>query len=156
MKLALALTLLCLAPAPGARAAASGCWFERGVVVVPAAVAGIAGDYILDTGSATTQIHETRAQMAGITEATLSGEVRLAGMRWPDRPVQVVDLDARTYAFPTPIAGVIGADMLSGYVVDLAVSPCRVAIWKPGSAPQFRAQQRLPMDVASEIGRAHV
>lgn len=141
MKLVLAFAALWLAPAP---AQAQACWFEHGVVVVPASVAGVAGDYILDTGGATTQLHETRAQMGGLPPA-FRGEVRIDGLRLADRPVMVVDLDARTYAFPTPIAGVIGADLLSAYVVDVSFAPCRVEIWPAGKAPRFRAETRLAM-----------
>ena len=141
LKLVLALAALWLAPAP---AQATACWFEQGVVVVPASVAGIAGDYILDTGSATTQLHETRAQMEGLPTA-FRGEVRVGGVRLPDRPVVVVDLDTRTYSFPTPVAGVIGADVLSAYVVDVTFTPCRVEIWPVGKAPRVRAVKILPM-----------
>ncbi|MBP7815400.1 MAG: hypothetical protein KA085_04700 [Phenylobacterium sp.] len=141
MKLVLALAALWLAPAP---AQAAACWLEQGVVVVPASVAGVAGDYILDTGSPATQLHETRAQMAGLPSA-FAGDVRVDGLRLTDRPVVVVDLDARTYAFPTPIAGVIGADVLSAYVVDVAFAPCRVDIWPVGRAPRFHADARLAM-----------
>jgi hypothetical protein len=147
LKLVLALAALWLVPAP---ANAAACWFEQGVVVVPASVAGIAGDYILDTGSATTQLHETKAQMEGLPPA-FRGEVRLGGLRLPDRPVVVVDLDARTYSFPTPIAGVIGADVLSAYVVDISFAPCRVEIWRAGEAPRVRALAVLPMRLASGV-----
>lgn len=141
LKLVLALAVFWLAPAP---AQAAACWFEHGVVVVPASVAGVAGDYILDTGSPITQLHETRAQMAGLPPA-LAGEVRVDGLRLTDRPVVVADLDTRTYAFPTPIAGVIGADILSAYVVDVSFAPCRVTIWPTGRAPGFHADTRLAM-----------
>ncbi|MFZ3006904.1 MAG: hypothetical protein WA047_12045, partial [Phenylobacterium sp.] len=141
MKLVLALAVLWLAPAP---AQAAACWFEHGVVVVPASVAGVAGDYILDTGSPTTLLHETRAQMESLPPS-FRGAVRVDGLRLPDRPVMVADLDARTYAFPTPIAGVIGADVLSAYVVDVSFAPCRVRIWPPGRAPGFPADTRLAM-----------
>lgn len=145
MKSALLLAALSLAPAP-ARAAA--CWFEQGVVVIPAQVAGVAGDYILDTGAPATLLHETRAQMVGHAETALRGEVRVAGLRLADRPIAVADLDARTYAFPTPIAGVIGADVLAGRVVDVDFAPCRVEIWPAGRAPRFRAEKSLRLRVA--------
>lgn len=144
MKLVLALAALWLAPAS---AQAAGCWLEHGVVVVPASVAGVAGDYILDTGSPTTQLHETRAQMAGLPPA-FRGQVRVDGLKLVDRAVVVVDLDARTYAFPTPIAGVIGADLLSAYVVDVSFAPCRVEIWPAAKAPRFGAQSSLAMAMA--------
>ena len=144
MKLVLVLAVLWLAPAS---AQAAGCWLEQGVVVVPASVAGVAGDYILDTGSPSTQLHETRAQMAGLPPA-FRGQVRVDGLSLADRPVVVVDLDARTYGFPTPIAGVIGADLLSAYVVDVSFAPCRVEIWPAAKAPGFRAERRLAMGLA--------
>jgi hypothetical protein len=118
--------LLAAAVLIGAGPACAGespCWFEEGAVVVPAVVAGAAGDYILDTGTARTQLHETRAQAEGFAASELTGDVRLAGLTLKRRPVQVQDLDARTYAFPTPIAGVIGADVLSGFVVDVSYQP---------------------------------
>ncbi|WP_421934684.1 hypothetical protein [Phenylobacterium sp.] len=144
MKRLLALTALWLAPAP---AQAAACWYEHGVIVVPASVAGIAGDYILDTGSPVTQLHETRAQMEGLPPA-FRAEVRVGGLRRADRPVVVADLDARTYAFPTPIAGVIGADVLAGRVVDVDFAPCRVEIWPAGRAPRFRAERSLRLRLA--------
>lgn len=144
LKRLLALAALWLAPAP---AQAAACWYEQGVVVVPASIAGIAGDYILDTGSPVTQLHETRAQMEGLSSA-FRAEVRVAGLRLADRPVVVADLDARTHAFPTPIAGVIGADLLAGQVVDVDFAPCRVEIWPAGQAPRFRPARSLPLRLA--------
>ncbi|WP_332771698.1 hypothetical protein [Phenylobacterium sp.] len=145
--LATAATLIALAPA-GVRAGEVACIYERGVVVIPASVAGMAGDYILDTGSPDTQLHETKAQMAGITGAAVRARVLVAGLALRDRPIAVVDLDARTVAFPTPIAGVIGADLLAPYVVDISFSPCRVAIRRPRHAGRFQATAVLPMGPA--------
>ena len=145
MKLVLALTALWLVPAP---ANAAACWFEHGVVVVPARIGGVAGDYILDTGGAATQLHETRAQMENLPPA-FRAEVRIDGVRMAERPIVVVDLDARTYAFPTPIAGVIGADVLSAYVVDVRFAPCRVEIRR--RATRFGAAKTLPMRMAGGL-----
>ncbi|MES2895317.1 MAG: hypothetical protein V4759_04740 [Pseudomonadota bacterium] len=153
--LATAATLIALAPA-GARAGEAACVYERGVVVVPASVAGMAGDYILDTGSPDTQLHETKAQMAGITGAAVRARVLVAGLALPDRSVAVVDLDARTAAFPTPIAGVIGADLLAPYVVDVSFIPCRVTIHRSGRAGRFRATVVLPMGSGVASARAAV
>lgn len=133
----LALSLQALAAAP-ARAGEAPCWMDRGVLVVAAEVAGVAGDYILDTGSPATLMHDTRAQTEGFTVDAFRAQVRLAGLRLTDRPVAVADLDARTYAFPTPIAGVIGADLLRDYVLDVRFSPCRVGLWPRGQAPRLR------------------
>jgi len=135
--------VVALLPA-AARAGEAPCWFEQGVVVVPAVVAGVAGDYILDTGAPATLLDETRAQGAGFEASALQGEVRVAGLRLPDRPILVADLDARTAAFPTPIAGVIGADVLAGRILDIDFAPCRIALNAEGRSPRFHADGSLP------------
>jgi hypothetical protein len=143
---ALPLAVLLSLAAGQACAGESACWFENNVLVVPAEVAGVAGDYILDTATPHTVLAETQAQTAGYEETSLRAEVRLAGLALKDRPVAVADLDLRTGALPTPIAGVIGADVLEGFVVDVSFRPCRVALWRPGQAPRFSgAAGRLPM-----------
>ena len=116
------------------------CRFEGGVVVVPAEVAGIPGDYILDTGTAQSLLHETRAQTAGIEAVELTGGVRLAGVEVSPVALKVVDLDVRTWNLPTPVAGVIGADVLRGFVVDVTFAPCRVRLSEPGKAPAFHGK----------------
>jgi hypothetical protein len=136
--------LLALAAGP-ATAGEAVCWFENNVVVVGAELAGVPGDYILDTATPQTVLAETQAQTAGYAETTLSGEVRVAGL-WLKAPkIAVADIDLRTGALPTPIAGVIGADVLRGRIVDVSFRPCRVAIWRPGHAPRFRRGARLPL-----------
>jgi hypothetical protein len=136
--------LLSLAAAPAAAGEAP-CWFENNVVVVGAEVAGVPGDYILDTATPRTVLAETQAQTAGFSETSIAGDVRLAGVRLKARPIAVADLDLRTGALPTPISGVIGADALSGLVLDVRFSPCRIGLWRAGHAPPFRATQRLPL-----------
>lgn len=131
-----------------ARAETTRCWVDQGVVVVPAVVAGAAGDYILDTGTPTTQLHETRAQSEGFAAISLTAEVRLAGLRLPARPIAVVDLDARTHDFPTPIAGIIGADLLAGLVLDVSFAPCRIGLWPKGHAPRLAHARSLPLTIA--------
>ena len=131
--------------AGGAVAGGAACWVENGVVVVGAEVMGVAGDYILDTATPHTQLADSQAQAAGFTETALVGEVRLAGITARDRPVAVAVLDLRTGALPTPVAGVIGADVLRGYVVDVSFAPCRVALWRAGLAPLFRGESVLPL-----------
>jgi hypothetical protein len=135
---------LALVGAP-AWAGETACWFENGVIVVPAQVMGVSGDFILDTATPHTQLAETQAQAAGLVDTALSGDVRLAGMRLVGRPVAVADLDLRTGALPTPIAGVIGADVLRPYVLDVSFSPCRVILSAPGRAPPFQPRETLPM-----------
>ena len=151
----LVLALAAAALPVAAHAGETACWFEQGVIVAPASIDGLAGDYILDTGSAVTQLHETKAQGAGLVEPDQRGPVRIAGLTLPDRPFVIVDLDARTYAFPTPIAGVIGADLLSAYVVEVSFAPCKVAIYPRGQAPRVRAAVRaLPLRLAGGVATA--
>jgi hypothetical protein len=128
-----------------AHAGEAACWFEHGLVVVPAQVMGISGDYILDTAAPRTQLHADAAQGAGYADAELTGEVRVADLRLPRRPVQVLSLDSRAWMLPTPIAGVIGADVLRAYVVDVDFSPCRIRLSPPGRAPAFAAAIALPI-----------
>jgi len=127
--------LLALGIAGSARAGTAGCWVDQGVIVVSAEVAGIAGDYILDTGAPNTLLDETRAQGAGFTARAFAAPIRLAGRIRPSAPVLVADLDPRAWSLPTPIAGVIGADILAGQVLDIDWSPCRVGLWPAGRAP---------------------
>ncbi|MGH6998780.1 MAG: hypothetical protein ACREEO_11310 [Phenylobacterium sp.] len=148
-----ALVLAAAIPA-AAHAGETACWYEQGVIVAPASIAGLAGDYILDTGSAVTQLHETKAQGAGLVDPAQRGAVRIAGLTLADRPFAVADLDARTYAFPTPIAGVIGADLLSGYVVDVSFAPCKVAIYPLAKAPRFAGGATLPLNTKSGVATA--
>lgn len=138
-----------------AHAGETACWFEQGVIVAPAAIDGLAGDYILDTGSPLTQLHETKAQAAGLVEPDQRGPVQIAGLTLPDRRFVIADLDARTYAFTTPIAGVIGADLLSAYVVEVSFAPCKVAIYPRGQAPRVRSKVSvLPLHMAGGVATA--
>ena len=141
--------LLALTAAP-ALAGEAKCWFENGVVVVGAEVMGVPGDYILDTATPHTLLADSQAQLAGYAETALTGEVRLAGVVARGRPVAVQGLDLRTGAFPTPVAGVIGADILKDYVVDVSFAPCRVALRPAGHVPPFRAAASLPMGWIAE------
>lgn len=111
------------------------CWLDRGVLVAPATAAGVSGDFIIDTGTKHSVVHNTRAQAAGIEGDSLAGEVRLAGIQVAERDLAIEDLDARTWAFPTPIAGVIGADILRDFVVELDTTPCRLTLASAGVLP---------------------
>lgn len=128
----------CAIAAPGlAHAGQVACRYENGAVVVAAEVAGLAGDYILDPSTPQTQLHETKAQEAGIAETALTAPAALAGETVPALPIVVADLDARSYGFSTPIAGVIGADALNGRILDLQLLPCRLGFYTPGHEPPF-------------------
>ena len=134
---------LALTAAP-ARAGEAACWFENGVVVVGAEVMGVSGDYILDTATPHTVLADSQAETAGFAETVLKGEVRFAGMALKDRPVAVEVVDLRTGALPTPIAGIIGADVLRGFVLDVDFKPCRVRLSRRASG-RFAATASLPM-----------
>ncbi len=125
------------------RAAETACWFENGAVVVPAEIGGVAGDWLLDPSSAHTLLHDTRADMEGLPR-TFTAAGRLADLTLPPTAVTVADLDDRAPGFATPITGVIGADLLSRYTIDLAFAPCRVRI-HAGRAPGLAHARALPL-----------
>lgn len=143
---------LFLAAGP-ARAAELACRFEAGMITVPAQVAGIAGDYVLDTGAAQTALHETRAQAEGIAATALTGDVRVGGMLVRAAPLKVLDLDASTWNLPIPAAGVIGADVLRGFVLDVSYAPCRVRLSPPGQAGRFAGRA---LGLGWDLGRPTV
>lgn len=130
--------LLATASASAGHAAEVACHFEGGVIVVSAIVAGIAGEYILDTGTAQTTLHETKAQTEGIAETELTGKIEVAGQTLANRALRVEDLDLRTWYLTAPVAGVIGADVLANFVVDVTFAPCRVQLSTAGTAPRFQ------------------
>ena len=141
--------LAALVAAPAA-AGEIACRFERGVVVAPAMVAGIAGDYIIDTGAPQSTLSETQAQAEAIVGGEVTGDVVLAAMTVRRLPLRVADLDLRTWNLPTPAAGVIGADALRGFVVDVGYAPCRLRLSLPGRAPPFAGRA---LDLAWDLGR---
>ncbi|MDI1364263.1 MAG: hypothetical protein PSX79_05255, partial [bacterium] len=122
------IVLLTLAAPAVARAGETACWFENGAVVAPAVIADMAGDYVIDLSAPVTLLHETTAQMGGYADTDLTLPVRLAGQRVAAAPVAVRDLDYRSVGFVTPIAGVIGADILTRFVVSLDFAPCRLRL----------------------------
>ena len=151
-RLIAAASALCFA-SEAAVAAEVPCWLDQGVLVAPAQVAGLAGDFIIDTGAVRSALHNTRAQSAGIDGERTNGAVRLAGHATPPQDLAIVDLDAQTWDFPTPIAGVIGTDVLSGFVLEVETAPCRLTqpastrTASPGPRPQPRPlEQRSSAD----------
>jgi hypothetical protein len=137
------------AAAMPAQAGEAQCWVDNGAVVVSArfAQAGlddVTGDFILDLSAPHSQLHLTTAQSDGLGDATQSqGMLTLAG-----EPISaslaVADLDDRQWGFPTTLNGLIGADVLAGYVVELRFAPCRLTLWRRAPAPA-RAQATLPV-----------
>ncbi|MBS0335010.1 MAG: hypothetical protein JSS35_19745 [Proteobacteria bacterium] len=136
------LALVCAAPA---RAGAARCWYENRVVVVGAEVMGVTGDFILDPATPQTQLADSQAEAAGFAETALTGPVRLAGVTVREAPVAVRTLDLRTGALPTPVAGVIGADVLKGFILDVDFRPCRIRLSRPGRAPPFHSLRTLQL-----------
>jgi hypothetical protein len=126
----LSLSLLAAHGGPAA-AGETACWFENGAVVAPAAIGGIAGDYVIDLSAPRTLLHVDIAQGAGFTDTALSLPVRLAGQDVGAAPIIVQNLDYRAVGFPTPIVGVIGADILDRYTLTLDFSPCRLRLERP-------------------------
>lgn len=149
--LRLALPLLVLTAGPAA-AGETACWWDQGRLVVAASVMGVTGDYILDTGEPRTILADTHAEKSGFAETALVGPVRLAGITVADRPITVLPIDSRSRSLPTPVAGVIGVDVLKGYVVDVSAygGRCKVAIHAPPQAPAFRLRAALPMSWAGD------
>lgn len=138
-----------LAAAP-AWAGEVACRLEGATLTVPAVMAGIAGDYILDTGTPESLLDETRAQEAGFEGDQVTGDVRLADRSAAARPLKVAALDVRTWNLPTPVAGVIGADVLRAWVVDVSYAPCRVRLSEPGKAPAFQGRD---LEIGWDLGR---
>jgi hypothetical protein len=137
MRRALPLLILSALAASGGPAVAgqTACWFENGAVIAPAAIGGLAGDYVIDLSAPQTLLHETAAQRGGYADTALTLPVRLAGQQTPATAVVVRDLDSRGVGFVTPITGVIGADILDRYVVTLDFAPCRLRLESPGTTP---------------------
>ena len=142
------LALSLVLAASTAWAGETACWFENGAVVAPAVIGDMAGDYVIDLSAPRTLLHETKAQMAGITEPELPLSVEVAGLKTPAMPIRVADLDARGAGFVTPIAGVIGMDVLAGHSVEIDFAQCRIRIDQPWRA---RRQVVLPVEVVEGL-----
>lgn len=134
--------------AGAARAGETACWFENGAVVAPAVIGGMAGDYLVDLSAPRTLLHETKAQMEGILEPEPVLAVAVAGLKAPGVAVKVADLDARAAGFVTPIAGVIGMDVLTGHSVEIDFAACRLRIDRPWRA---RRQVVLPVEMVEGL-----
>lgn len=142
---ALAVTLAC---AGGAHAGETDCWFENGAVVAPAVIGDMAGDYVIDLSAPRTLLHNTKAQMEGILESEVTTSVRVAGLRTSAVSVKIANLDARGAGFVTPIAGVIGMDVLAGHSVEIDFARCRLRIDRPWIA---KRQVVLPVSIVQGL-----
>jgi hypothetical protein len=137
--------------APPTQAAGVRCWVDKGALVAPAAFGDIAGDFLIDPATPASQLHVTRAQLAGLDVASVTRDLVIAGQRIHGLTMAVVDLDARTGHFDTTINGVIGADVLGRFTLAMDWRPCRLAL-DPGSggaAPPRPGAQRLEIHMVA-------
>ena len=135
------------AAASQAAAGETACWIDNGAVVTSAALGDIAGDFILDFSAPHSQLHLTTAQSDGLGDAQSTQDtLTLAGERIA-ATFEVADLDDRSWDLPTNISGVIGADVLASYVVELRFAPCRLTLSRRASST--RALASLPVEMVA-------
>jgi hypothetical protein len=120
----------------GALAGETRCWIDKGALVAPAAFGDIAGDFLIDLSAPASALHVTRAQEDGLEGAAATRDLAIAGRRLSAVTLAIVDLDARTARFDTTINGVIGADLLRRYIVEIDPSPCRLRLLRRRPAPR--------------------
>jgi len=131
------------------------CWVDNGAVVVPARFAqpgfgDVTGDFILDLSAPHSQLHLTTAQGDGMGDAAQArGMLTLAGRRIA-ASLAIANLDARQWGFPTTLNGVLGADVLGGYMVELRFAPCRLTLWRR-APPAARAEATLPVAMVGGV-----
>lgn len=148
-----------LALLAGPAAAAPGDWtacrVSQGVLVVPGQAAGLTGQFVLDTGTARSVLDATQASMATLDPDATSARVavRVAGRRLAGVDMAIAALDARTYSQPTPITGVLGADVLAGRVLEVEPGPCRFRI---GARGTLRGPVLARLPVKTIDGAPHV
>ena len=123
------------------------CWIDNGALVAPAALGDIAGDFLIDLSAPVSLLHDTRARLDGLEDGNVTRDLRFAGRILPAVTMAVADLDARTRDFATVINGVIGADVLSRFVVEIEPSPCRIRFVRRRARRTPRAA-RLAVEMA--------
>jgi hypothetical protein len=142
--LSILLGLSAWAAGSGSWAGETACWFDHGAIVVPAAFGDIAGDFLLDLATPTSQLNDTNAQMFGIVTPTARADLRLAGERLPGFEMTATDLGARERPFAAGLVGVIGADALSGFITEIQTEPCRLRLSR-------RAGRRWPIRLPLKV-----
>ena len=145
-KVAAAVWLLAASPVKG-MTGETRCWIDKGSLVASAAFGDIAGDFLIDLSAPVSQLHNTRAQLAGLETPIVRRDLVLAGRRIADVTLAVEDLDGRTRDFDTSINGVIGADVLGRFVVEIDPEPCRLRL-STRKARAFHGGVRLPVQEA--------
>ena len=129
--IACAVLAMFVAPGRGVtapRTSGTRCWIDHGALVAPAAFGDIAGDFLIDLAAPSSVLDETRARMSGREGAAALGDLKFAGRRLKGLGVTIAPLDSRTGAFATAIAGALGADVFSGFVVEIQAVPCRIRL----------------------------
>jgi len=139
------LAMLAAQPAKAAAGDWTRCTISHGVLLVPAKAGGLTGPFVLDAATAHSVIDATQASLVGLPDAGATLAVRVAGLRIPALSFAVAALDARTRVQPTPVTGVLGADVLQGRVLEVWPSPCRLRIGVRASA-MGRPTASLPVD----------
>jgi hypothetical protein len=136
--------------ASAARAGEAQCWYENGAIVVAAAFGDIAGDFEIDPTAPVSLLHEDRANTAGLPGPTATAPLTIAGVRLRHVTVKLENFNEREVGFPTVINGVIGADLLARWVVQIDYSPCRIRLLR--RAPPARpGALRLAMRMVGAI-----
>jgi hypothetical protein len=138
----LAIVLVLIAAA--ARGGTAKCWFENGAVVVPAAFGDVAGDFLLDLSAPASELHQTNAASAGMTGVSARARIKIAGLRTAPVILAITDLDGRGRPFTAGLTGVIGADVLAPYVVEITTDPCAVTLTHE-RRPSWPGAFRLPL-----------
>lgn len=134
-----------LAGVTASRAGEARCWIDKGALVASAAFGDVTGDFLIDLAAPVSQLHDTRAQMAGLTGPAATRTLAIAGQRVPAFTLAIADLDARTARFDTVITGVLGADLWRRFTVEIDPGPaCRLRLTRArrGRRPHGR---RLPL-----------
>ena len=116
-------------------------------MVAAASFGVIAGDFVVDTGAPRSELHDTAANLHGITEDGATRPLVFAGRRLAAVRMTVADLDSLPPA-DTNIAGVIGADVLSRWSLRIEFEPCRLT-WGP--TRQTRGALRLPVTISAGV-----
>ena len=135
--------LMMAAFAGPALAGTTRCWIDQGAVVAAASFGDIAGDFVIDVGAPTSELHVTAANLDGVTEGSVTRPLVFAGRRLAAARMKVAALDALPPT-DTNIAGLIGADVLSRYPLSIDFEPCRLT-WGPSRAPH--GVLRLPVTI---------
>jgi hypothetical protein len=129
-----------------ARAGETRCWIDKGALVASAAFGDIAGDFLIDLAAPNSQLHDTRAGMAGLEGASATATLAIAGERIHGFTLAIADLDGRTGRFDTVITGVLGANLWRRFIVEIdPAPPCRIRLAPRHVGGRLARSLRLPL-----------